>query len=165
MAETYITGISKIEISDIAVDGGVGTSFAGVGQVYKDTAKLEQAEGEDVEHIVEEVDDPVVIVTSKGRTTLEFAVIDYTPANLVKVLGGAVTGTAPNEKWESPDSSSILEKSVKITPKAGKPITFPRVSLRARIMYTLGKAGIAQVMIKGTVLQPTKTGTKSISIG
>ncbi len=165
MAETYITGISKIEISDIAVDGGVGTTFGSVGQVYKDTAKLEQAEGEEIEHEVEEVDDPVVIVATKGRTTLEFAVIDFTPANLVKVLGGAVTGVAPDEKWEAPDTASTIEKSVKITPSSGKPITFPRVSLRARIMYTLGKAGIAQVMIKGTVLQPTKTGTKSIAIG
>lgn len=165
MAETYLTGLSKIEIGDIAADGDVSAAFATVGQVYRDTAKIDQAEGEEFEHEVEEVDDPVVVVAKKGKTTIEWSVIDFTPANLVKVLGGAVTGTAPNEKWNSGDTAVILEKSVKITPKSGKPITYPRVSLTARMSYTLGKSGIAQVLIKGKILQPTKSGVKSVSIG
>lgn len=165
MAENYLTGIAKIEIGDIAVDGGPATSWSTVGNIYKDTARMEQADGETVEHEVEEIDDPVVMVPQKGRTTIEWGVIDYTPANLVKVLGGAVTGTAPNEKWESPDAAIINEKSVKITPKSGKPITLPRVSLRARINYALSRSGIAQVMISGTVLQPTKAGVKSVIVG
>jgi hypothetical protein len=165
MAETYLTGIAKIEIGEIAVDGGAATSFESVGQIYKDTARMEQAEGESFEHEVEDVDDPVVIVPTKGRSTVEWAVIDFTPANLVKILGGAVTGTAPNDKWEAPDTAVIIEKSVKITPKSGKPVTLPRVSLRARINYALSKSGIGQVIISGTVLQPTKTGVKSIIYG
>lgn len=163
--ETYLTGLSKIEIGDIAGDGDVSAAFAAVGQVYKDTAKIEQADGEVFEHEVEEVDDPVVTVPTKGRTTIEWSIIDFTPENLVKVLGGTASGTTPNEKWVSADTAAVIEKSVKITPKTGKPITFPRVSLRARINYALGKSGIAQVIISGTVLQPTKTGVKSISIG
>ena len=164
MAERRLTGISKIEIGDIAVDGGVSTSFAVLGNTYKDTATLEQAEGEVIEHEVEEAEDPVVIVPTKGRTTIQFSIIDFTPATLVKVLGGAVTGVAPAEKWEAPDVASIIEKSVKITPKSGVPITMPRVSLRARVTYPLTRAGIAQVVITGTVLQPDKVGTKSIII-
>jgi hypothetical protein len=165
MAENYLTGIAKIEIGEIAADGGPATVFETVGQIYKDTARMEQAEGDVVEHQVEESDDPVVMVPSKGKTTLEWGVIDFTPANLVKILGGAVTGTAPNEKWEAPDTAVTIEKSVKITPKTGKPITMPRVSLRSRINYALSKSGIAQVIIAGTVLQPTKTGIKPIIVG
>lgn len=165
MSETYLTGIAKIEIGDIAVDGGPATAFATVGMIYRDTARMEQAEGEVFEHEVEDVDDPVVMVPTKGRTTIEWVVVDFTPSNLVKVLGGAVTGTAPNEKWEGPDTAVVIEKSVKLTPKTGKAITLPRVSLRARINYALSKSGIAQVIITGTVLQPAKTGVKSIIFG
>ncbi|MFA5450596.1 MAG: hypothetical protein WC231_01170 [Dehalococcoidales bacterium] len=165
MAEKYLTGLSKIQIGDIAVDGDVSANFTDLGKVYKDTAKLEQAEGEEIEHEVEDVDDPVISITTKGRTTVEWAIIDFDPDTLVKVLGGTSTGTAPNKKWEAPDSASLLEKSVKITPKVGSPIILPRVSLRARIDYQLTRAGIAQVIITGKVLQPTKTGVKSIQIG
>jgi hypothetical protein len=165
MAEKYLTGLAKIEIGDIAVDGDVAASFASIGQIYKDTAKYEQADGENIEHEVEDVEDPVIVVPTKGRTTLEFAVIDFDPDNLVKILGGTATGTAPDKVWEAPVSASIVEKSVKITPKAGKPITIARMSLRARVSYTLTKSGIAQVIVSGTVLQPTKAGVKPIKIG
>ncbi|HQB47416.1 MAG TPA: hypothetical protein PK785_00955 [Bacteroidales bacterium] len=165
MAEKYLTGLAKIEIGDIAADGGVATSFVTLGQVYKDTAKLEQAEGEEIEHEVENVDDPVFSFVTKGKTTITWAIIDYDADTLVKVLGGTATGTAPNKKWEAPDSAPVLEKSVLITPKSGSTITIPRVSLRARIDYQLTRSGIAQVIISGKVLQPTKTGVKSIQIG
>lgn len=164
MAEKYLTGLSKIEIGSIAVDGDVSANFESVGQIYKETAKIEQAEGEAIEHEVEDVEDPVILIPSKGRTTFEFAIINFDPDNLVKILGGTATGTAPNKKWEAPDSASILEKSVKITPKSGSPIVIPRASLRSRITYTLSKSGIAQVIVSGTVLQPTKEGVKSIQI-
>ena len=165
MAERRLIGVSAIKIGDIAADGGVATTFAALGVTYKDTAELMQEEGEEFIHECEEMDDPIEVIPTKGKTTLKWGIVDFTPATLVKVLGGTATGVAPADKWEAPDSASIIEKSVEITDKRGAKITFPRVSLKANINYKLAKSGIAQVLLTGTVLQPTKTGVKACTIG
>lgn len=165
MAEKRILGVGAIKVGDIAADGGVSTVFDALGVTYKDTAELTQEDGEDIVHECEEQDDPIEIIPTKGKTTIKWAIVDFTPETLVKVLGGTVTGTAPNKKWEAPDAATIIEKSVEITDKKGSTITLPRVSIKAAINYKLAKSGIAQVMITGTVLQPTKTGVKACIIG
>jgi hypothetical protein len=58
-----------------------------------------------------------------------------------------------------------MEKSIKITPKSGKVITLPRVSLKATIDYKLSRAGILKVNIEGRVLTPTKAGVAAIKLG
>ena len=165
MAELRILGVSKIEIGDIAADGGVATTFAALGGTYKDTASFRQEAGEDIEHEIEESDDPAEVVPGTKKSTVAWGIIDFTPATLVKALGGTVTGTAPNEKWDAPATSSIIEKSVKITPKKGAPITMPRVALKGVIDYEAARAGIAKVLITGKVLTPTKAGVAPISVG
>lgn len=164
MAEKRILGVVKIEIGDIAADGDVSTSFATVGQIYKGTASIEQEEGEDIVHESEEVDDPIEVVPTKGKTTVSWGVVDFTPENLVKVLGGTVTGTAPNTKWQAPASAAIIEKSIKVTSRGGKTFTYPRASIKARVSYSLSKEGIAQVLITATIMQPTKTGVASCEV-
>jgi len=164
MAEKRILGVTKIEIGDIAADGDVSALFATVGQIYKGTASIEQEEGEDIVHESEEVDDPIEVVPTKGKTTVSWGVVDFTPENLVKVLGGTVSGIAPNTKWESPDSAATIEKSIKVTSRGGKTFTYPRASIKARISYALAKEGIAQVLITATIMQPTKTGVKGCTV-
>ncbi|MGB4134241.1 MAG: hypothetical protein WBK12_08745 [Tenuifilaceae bacterium] len=165
MAEKRILGVQKIEVGELAADGGVATTFAALGLTYKDTATFEQEEAEDIEHECEENDDPIEVLAGSKKSTISWGIVDFDPDTLVKVLGGTKTGESPNFKWEAPASASIIEKSVKITPKKGTPITLPRVSIKARIQYTIGKAGIAQVLITGKVLTPTKAGTASIIVG
>ena len=165
MAERRILGIGSIKVGDIAADGGVSVSFTSLGVTYKDTAELTQEEGESITHECEEQDDPIEIIPTKGKTTIKWGIVDFSPSVLVKVLGGTASGTAPADKWEAPDSASIIEKSVEITDKRGVKMTFPRVSIKATINYKLAKSGIAQVIITGTVLQPTKAGVKSCTIG
>ena len=165
MAEKRILGVGQIALGDIAADGGVATTFTPLGVTYKDTAEITQEEGEDIIHDCEELDDPIEVIPTKGKTTIKWSIVDFTPDTLIKVLGGTKTGTAPNTKWEAPDAATVIEKSVEITDKRGAKITFPRVSIKAAINYKLAKSGIAQVAITGTVLQPTKTGTKSCIIG
>lgn len=164
MAEKRILGVNAIEIGDIAADGGPATTFEALGVTYLDTATLEQSEAEDIEHECEEFDDPIEVLPGVKKTTVSWAIVDFTPATLVKVLGGETTGAAPDEKWEAPATSELIEKSVKITPKKGSPIVLPRVSLKARIQYDIAKKGIAKVLISGKVLTPTK-GTSSTIIG
>ncbi len=165
MVEQRIVSVSKIEIGDIAPDGGVATVFAALGGTYKDTAYFRQEEGEDIEHEIEESDDPTEVMPGAKKSNLAWGIINFAPDVLVKVLGGKVTGTAPDDKWEAPETSEIIEKSVKFTPKKGKPFTFPRVSIKAVIDYEAARAGIAKVLITGKVLTPTKSGVAPFTIG
>ena len=165
MSETRLLGVSKIEIGAIAVDGDVSAAFASPGIIYKDTAEIMQEQEADTEHFCEESDEAFAIVPGAKKTKIKFAVTDFTPAALAVLLGGTATGVAPADSWTAPATTEIIEKSVKITPKSGKVITLPRVSLRATINYKLAKSGIAQVMVEGTVMTPTKTGVAAIKIG
>ena len=165
MSETRNLGVSSIQIGAIATDGDVSTTFAALGVTYKDTAEIVQTQDADTEHVCEESEDPFAIVPGIKKTAIKWTITDVTPATLVQILGGTASGAAPNDSWVAPATSDILEKSVKITPKSGKVITFPRVALKATIDYKLQRAGILKVNIEGRVLTPTKTGVAAIKLG
>lgn len=165
MAETRLLGVSSIQIGAIAADGDVSTTFAALGVTYKDTAEITQAQDADTEHICEEFDDAFAVVPGVKKTTIKWSITDATPATLAVILGGTATGVAPTDSWTGPATSSIIEKSVKITPSSGKVITLPRVSLKATIDYKLQRAGIFKVNIEGRVMTPTKAGVAAIKLG
>lgn len=165
MAEARLLGVASIHIGTIAVDGDVSTAFATSGSIYKDTAEIAQEQEADIEHFCEESDDAFAIVPGAKKTKIKWAITDFTPTALAALLGGTAAGVAPNDTWVAPATTEIIEKSVKITPKSGKVITMPRVSLKATINYKLAKAGIAQVMVEGTVMTPTKAGVAAIKLG
>lgn len=163
--EKRLLAVTSIEIGDIAADGGVAPTFESVGVIYKDTANFEQLEPEDIEHECEELDDPIEVIAGAKKTIISWGVTDFDPANLVKLLGGTVTGEGENAVWNAPSNSSLIEKSVRITPKRGKVITIARMSLTSRISYSLSKGGIGQVLISGKMLSPTLANTPPFTIG
>lgn len=165
MAEVRTLGLLKIEISDIAVDGGLGTVFAAIGKTYKDTADMQGADPEVFEHYSEESDDPEEVVITKGKITVKWSNFDSSADTLVKALGGEATGIAPADVWSAPDTAANIERSIKITPKAGKVINIVRAKLVGKINYKLSKNGIFMVDITATILTPTKAATPSLSIG
>jgi hypothetical protein len=165
MAEVRTLGLLKIEISDIASDGGLGTTFAALGKTYKDTADLQGADPAVFEHYSEESDDPEEIVQTKGKVTVKWSIFDTDADTLVKALGGTSTGTAPNKIWSDGGTATSIEKSIKITPKAGKIINIVRAKLVAKVNYKLAKNGIFMVDIVATILTPTKAATASWTVG
>ncbi len=165
MAEVRTLGLSKIEISDIAGDGGLGTTFLALGKTYKDTAELLGEDPEIFEHYCEESDDPEETVVTKGKVTVKWSIFDSDADTLVKVLGGTATGTAPNKIWSAPATAPTIEKSVKITPKNGKVINIVRAKIVAKPNFKLAKNGVLLVDITATILTPTKAATASWSVG
>ena len=164
MSEVRTLGVEKIEISAIAGDGGVGTAFAALGVTYKDTAELTQEDPVTTEHKSEESDEPEEVVVEKGPTTIKWSIINCDPDTLVSVLGGEATGTAPNKIWSAPDAAANIEKSIKITPKAGMVITIVRAKLTAKLNYKIARTGILQVDIVAKVLKPTKSATAAMTL-
>lgn len=165
MSEIRTLGLESIEIGDVAVDGGMGTTLAELGVTYRDTAELIQEDAESTEHYSEEFDEPVETIDTKGGTTVKWAIIDCTPDTLVEVLGGAVTGIGDAKKWEAPSTAENIEKSILITPKVGMPISIPRAKINAKINYKLARTGILLVEITAKVLTPLKEDTASMVIG
>jgi len=83
-------------------------------------------------------------------------------ADLLGGVGTPGTGSTP-DKWEAPDKIPVVEKSVRITPEQGLKFEIPRMKLVSKINATFSKSGILLIEVAGTVLQPTKTGTKKIT--
>lgn len=164
MSETKLLAVSSIQVAPIAADGDVGTVFATLGNIYKETAEFTTEQDADIEHEYEEFDEPGEIVPGVKKTKLKWTITDFSTANLVKILGGTATGVAPDDTWTPPSTSQIIEMSVKITPKVGKVFTIPRVYLRANIDYKLQRSGIAKVVIEGRVLTPKKAGVGSYKL-
>ena len=161
---TYTVGLAKIEVGDIAADGGIGTTLASLGYTYQDTCKMTMEDPEVTEHYAEEVDDPVISISRGGKTVFNFSVMDADLTTLKALLGGDVTGTAPAQKWEAPDKIPIIEKSVRITPEQGLKFEIIRMKLDAKINAEFSKKGIFLIDVVGTVLQPTKALAKKMTV-
>lgn len=156
MSELLSIGLTHIKIGAIAGDGGMGTALASVGNTYEGTCTLTQEDSEMTEFYAEEVDDPIEVMSKKGKTILEWAIVDWTPSTLVTVLGGTVDGTGSAAKWSAPSDIPDIEKSIQILTKKDVLIEIPRAKIEGKLDANFSKKEIALVRIKATVLTPTK---------
>lgn len=163
--KTYTIGLSKIEVGAISEDGGMGETLDVLGYTYQDTCTMTQEDPETTDHYAEEVDDPVISISRGGKTNFNFSIMNPSVTVLADLLGGVGTpgtGSTP-DKWEAPDKIPVVEKSVRITPEQGLKFEIPRMKLVSKINATFSKSGILLIEVAGTVLQPTKTGTKKMT--
>lgn len=160
--KVYTIGLSKIEMGDIAADGGMGGTLEQLGYTYQDTCTMSQDDPETNEFYAEEEDDPVVAISKNGKTTFNFSLMNPSPEAMVTLMGGTASKSestlTDNDTWTAPNTTSQIEKSVKITPVQGYEISVPRMKITAKINAEFRKSGIFLVEVTGTVLTPTKTG-------
>jgi hypothetical protein len=164
MAERRSIGLKSIKVGDIAVDGGMGTVLAPLGLTFEGTATLTQEDPEVTPFYAEENDDPVEMLSSKGDTKLEFAIMDFTPSVMAEVLGGTVTGTGDAAVWNAPETIPTIEKSIEVVTRKDVRIQIPRAKIDAKIDMNLGKKEMGLIRIVATALKPTKTGEAPIKI-
>ena len=166
MSEKRAIGLAYIKVGPVGVDGDMGNVLAALGVTYKDSADLTQAADAETEINSEENDDPEEIITVRGKKTLKWSIMDYNPDTLVKVLGGTVTGVAPNEVWNDGGVTPNLEMSIEFKEKKNNVVCrIPRAKISAVINWKLSSKGVALVDITATVMTPTKAGVKNIQIG
>lgn len=161
MAEIRTFGIKSIKMGDLEADGGMGATLTilGDGNTLEGSASFTKDEDDEKIFGSEESDDPMEVILKKGVTTLEFAIADFTPATLVRVLGGTVNATSG--EWESPDQAPDIEQSFEIITQRNVQIRMPRVKVKGRIEWPLSKEELGRVVVKGVVMKPTKAGEKS----
>lgn len=156
-------GVAKIEVSPIAADGGVGTTFAALGLTQEGTTKINFAEPTTTDLMVEELDTAADSIVTGGEKTIEFVIANPDEDTLVALIGGTKAGTGATTTYTAPATATIIERSVKITPKKGLGFIFPRVLITARPTSDLGKTTWMGVTVTGKVLAPTKAGVSDWS--
>jgi hypothetical protein len=157
----YQVLINAIKVGDIASNGGIATTFAALGNTRKDTLTFNPTAPTFEKIKVEEKDSPILnVTTDPGGLQIQWTLTDWDADILVELWGGTVV----NDQWQEPDTLPIVEKSLRIEPKQGKPFIFPRCQLTAQIQYdTTGK--IFQIVVTAEKLQPTKSGTPAFMWG
>ena len=155
-------GLTHIKMGDVAVDGGMGSSLdvIGDGRTLEGTARLVKEEDELTEFYAEEVDDPIYASLKKGKTRLEWTVVDFTSDELKRVMGGDSIGGV----WYAPSAAADIEQSIEVLTKTGLKISLVRCKIQANFDTALGRAELGQVKVVATVLNPTKENTAPYSI-
>lgn len=156
-------GVSKIELSDLAVDGGVGTTFAALGLTQEGTTKMNFADATTTDYPVEELDTPADSVSVQGEKTIEFVIANPDEDTFVALMGGSKTGVDGATVYKSALNAVTIEKSIKITPKKGLGWVFPRVQITAVPTSDLGKTTWVGLKVTGKILKSTKADVEVFS--
>lgn len=90
-----------------------------------DSVKIEEADPEEIEEFSNESDAPQDYVAIAGAKALSGSFINMTKTQVVALLGGAVTGTAPSEVAEISATKLVLHTAIKLTDKDGGTIIIP----------------------------------------
>jgi hypothetical protein len=162
MAKVFTYGLESVEFGDIATDGGLAATFSAKGLTFKDSFEINTADADMQEFMSEENDDPEVSISTQGKKGYKFQLMNPGVDELEYFLGGTVI-SGPPKKWNAPDNTPIIEKSVKITPKVGHILTITRARITAKQAGKYAKTGLAMLDIMITVMKPTKTGEPSMS--
>lgn len=85
-------GLAKIEIGDIANDGGVATTFVEVGETVIGTAKMSSEQGTTTDFFIEESDSPTeTLQSTPPKITLAWSTHNVDSNTLSKFFGGTAT--------------------------------------------------------------------------
>lgn len=163
MAEKRTYGLKEILMGDAESDGAMGilTSLSDtLGTTYKGSASITQDDAEEKEFYCEELDIAIEKYSKKGKIVLEWAITDFTPATMIKVLGG----TESLGVWKAPATAPEIFQSVQITTKKNHVIKIAKAKIDAKLDWKLGDEDLGLIRIKATVLTPDKTAEPALTI-
>lgn len=166
----HIFGLANVELSDIAVDGSIGTAFVPVGETVSGTAEMTTTDPTVNDITIEESDSPVESIVQPGISQIAWSTYNIDGAQLVKFFGGTYTpqsGVDPDiipAKYTPPASVPDIEKSVKVTDKKGNVVTVTRAKISAKLGLSFKKDTLGKVDIVAKILDPTKAGEPRYTI-
>ncbi|MCF2498401.1 hypothetical protein [Dyadobacter chenhuakuii] len=159
-------GLDKIEVGDVAADGGPGASLDVLGKTDRDSPVTMVEADPTIDRLYShEDDDPLDTLVTAGEKPFLFTVVDPTLATLATIFGGAVTGSGNAATYHLPSSKAIKNQTVKITPKKGLVITVVNGALYGKINADFARAGKFAVDVVVEPQKPTKAATGAIIWG
>lgn len=167
MAGIMTLGVVSIAMGAPAVDGDMGTVLTTLGNTDADsTNSFTQDDPTIVDYTALEKNEPIFRRKIPGASNFRFTLLDPEPAAMARVLGGTVTGTAPNQSWEAPLGDIAIEQSLVLTTEVGMSLSIVRGYVTAKINHDLSKtSGALKVDITVGVLTPKKAGVKPFKYG
>jgi hypothetical protein len=148
--------IKKFWISDIASDGGLGTSWKEIQIGQREASVQINGSDSDVTNYKNVVGSVLESALMKGDLTVNFQFADMTPAMIAEFTGGTVTTDSNAVSFDAPlNQNQSIEKSVKVLTDKNIMIRIARVSFDGYPM--INDDDLHYYQVNGTVLQPTKT--------
>lgn len=128
-----------IEIGFYKEDGTAPAEgdYVSLGKAYKDTAILETAEGEVVECVCEEMDDPEDEHILAGKTILKYSTSDLNPSTCKTVFGGTLAAG----KWTAPKKIASRTVALRFETITGLKVELSKMKLSTRINWAIKKNG------------------------
>lgn len=121
-----------------------GAAWVDLGDVYKDTCTLKDADGTETTH-ESETSSKKIIQYEPGETTVELTLMDPDLEKLVKYFGGSLTGTNGKRKWIRPRKLPYKEWAVWQQPEEGILVGCPNARIIPKFEITYSAKGICLV--------------------
>lgn len=156
-----LMGLKKVEMGDLASDGGRASVWTQHGYTAQDSCTMDTADPETTQIYAEEVDDPIYESKKGGLTTITFNIQNPSVDSLVKLCGGT---KGSDGEWKKDGSLPDIEQSLKLSLTTGQTFIFPRCSIAAKFSGTIGKSDNLKLQVKATVLKPLKDGEPAMEL-
>jgi len=121
-----------------------GAAWVDLGDVYKDTCTLKDADGTETKH-ESETSSKVITQYETGDTTVELTLMDPDMETLAKFFGGTITGVAGARKWIRPKKLPYKEWAVWQQPEEGILMGCPNCRIIPKFEITYSSKGICLV--------------------
>lgn len=95
-------------------------------------------------------------ITGKGLT-ISGSFIKATRAQMVELLGGSLTGTDPDKKFNHPATKISLNKAIKFVCYDGSEVIAPNASGYVNVNLNIGKSGVGKFPFKFRLQKASST--------
>jgi hypothetical protein len=100
-------------------------------------------------------DFPALTLKEKaGLSKIEFSLMEIDADVLVKLFGGASTGTAPNKSYSVARTSADVHGTAELISESGLKITVPKAHLAANFNWDLSRTAVSEIAVVITIELP-----------
>lgn len=150
-AQKLVYGIASVKLgepTDLATMPVTLTQFS---ETVKGSFTLAETESTSVDAITEESTAPLASITdTEGVLEGSWKTFDYTPASLVLVKGGTVSGA----KWIAPAAPVNIETALQVNTTAGVTLNIYKAKIVGKFTGVISKSGFSEIEIKFKALSP-----------
>lgn len=147
-------GVDKIEYGDVLATGAMQTTLTQTSNTYRDSVNFSPDDGDVNSFFIEENDFPVESITSNGQWQVEWDILTPTTTEMAAFMGGTEDLSTTQPNWKAPTESVNIEKAIKITPKKGYILCFPKAQIQAKMTGGYKKGEPTLLHIRATAETP-----------
>lgn len=158
MAE-YPYGIQLVEVGDFNPTTGLGENYEDIGEILRDTLNISTTRGNITRINSELKTKPIAKIKDPSELVLSFSLLDCSADNMVKYMGGTVTGVAPAPKTYNPPAGVVnIELAFRLTFKSGNKLEIRRGDVDAVYEWS----GRAAAFVMNVTVEPLETEVQDV---